>query len=110
METAGVLRALLALATVAVLLAGLSSILRTVRARTVRAGRGGRFLRVLESAVLANGVALHVVAVGERFFVVAAAAGHAQLVCEVAGGAFEAWRAAPGRKADSRNRGGPSRS
>jgi flagellar biogenesis protein FliO len=88
------LRSLLALVVVAAVLAALSLVLRAAGVRGSLDGRGGRFLRVLESTALGGGATLHLVRVGERYFVLTAGSGHASQLCEVAPQTLDAWRAA----------------
>jgi flagellar biogenesis protein FliO len=78
-------RALYALALVGATLVALRAVLSWLaRRRLGPEHAGARFVRVVETTVLAHGAVLHVVRVGDAYRVIAVAPGCVTYVCEVA--------------------------
>ncbi|HTU81849.1 MAG TPA: flagellar biosynthetic protein FliO [Candidatus Acidoferrales bacterium] len=84
----------LALAVVGLLLGGLYMIVRGLSRGRVIASAGRRMVTVLESTMLAQHVAVHVVKVGTRYFLVGGGNGNVSTLAELQPEEVDAWLAA----------------
>lgn len=77
------LRAISALALVALLLYGLFWLVRLLSQGRLLALRQSRLVVVVESTMLSQNTSVHVVRIGSRYYLVGAAAGHVALISEL---------------------------
>lgn len=80
-----------AFAVIAVVLFGLQFLARmNLRQRLSRRG-DGRLITVLETTMLPNAAALHVVKVAEKYVVIGRSGGHIATLCEIPQSVIDAW-------------------
>jgi flagellar biogenesis protein FliO len=83
----------LALTIVALMLAGLYIIVRSLARGRVFASANRRMVTVLESTMLSQHSSVHVLKVGERYMLVGGSNGNVSMLAELPGNDVEAWLA-----------------
>lgn len=82
---------ILALLVVALMLFGLYTVVRALGRGRLVASTDRRLVTVVESTFLAQNTALHVVKVGERFYLIGGGSGHVNTLAEVPAEQVEPW-------------------
>lgn len=82
---------ILALLVVALMLFGLYTVVRALGRGRLVTSSDRRLVTVIESTALAQNTALHVVKVGERFYLVGGGSGHVNTLAEVPSEQVEPW-------------------
>jgi len=91
MTIAFVLQVIWAFALIALLLLGLLYVARTVQRGRIVAGAAGRLVSTIESTALAPNVTIHVVRVGEKYFLVGGGTAGVALLSELPAEEIEAY-------------------
>jgi flagellar biogenesis protein FliO len=81
----------LALLVVALMLGGLYALVRGLARGRVLASADRRLVTVIESTALAQHSAVHVVKVGQKYFLIGASNGHVSTLGELSGDEIETW-------------------